>query len=365
MSRHPVTTPCWQTPFRQEGAPAPLPVALAAHIMAEPGNRCGGDMKPAVIVRCFTVVLVCTVVLWGAACRQSPDAKHPAPDLFDVADLEGGRIAEIVADRGAEEGISANDLKPPPLDVDLRIEDETGVQGLCGNGLLPPGGAVDGGVVSLSCDIFKVFVQPVAPGILRLNYQVGGPQPALPYAIKGFVPDPQELSWGSDGERLEVCTTDLHVTIDLTNCALEVADAGGFLLLRDSSDKAVSQEAMTFRGATYDARTLVRESPVDEVFFGLGEKTGGLNKRGGKYLFWNSDTPGYPTDHDPLYQSVPFYVGLKGGRAYGLFLNNTWRSTFDMAASAANEVRITALQGDLDQYVMAGPKIDALSANKE
>lgn len=40
----------------------------------------------------------------------------------------------------------------------------------------------------------------------------------------------------------------------------------------------------------------------DEHFFGLGEKTGKLDRRGEAYKMWNSDKPCYSTVEDPLYK---------------------------------------------------------------
>jgi alpha-glucosidase len=38
-------------------------------------------------------------------------------------------------------------------------------------------------------------------------------------------------------------------------------------------------------------------------------------------------------DGDPLYASIPFFIGIHGGVAYGIFFDNTHRSTFNFGAS--------------------------------
>ena len=75
---------------------------------------------------------------------------------------------------------------------------------------------------------------------------------------------------------------------------------------------------------------------------------------------WNSDTPAYTVDTDPLYQSIPFYVGLQAGVAYGVFLDNAWRTTFDVAASEAEVLAVSADGGAHDHYVFAGPDVPAV-----
>ncbi len=45
--------------------------------------------------------------------------------------------------------------------------------------------------------------------------------------------------------------------------------------------------------------------PADAALYGLGEKTGSLDRRGRSYLMWNSDEPTHIPTQDPLYQSHP------------------------------------------------------------
>src|SRR5262245_11167233 len=73
----------------------------------------------------------------------------------------------------------------------------------------------------------------------------------------------------------------------------------------------------------------------DEYVYGFGEKTGRLNKRGRKLggysvVMWNSDTYAYDASTDPIYASIPFYMVLRNGRAHGIFLDNTFLSSFDV-----------------------------------
>ena len=51
----------------------------------------------------------------------------------------------------------------------------------------------------------------------------------------------------------------------------------------------------------------------DEHFYGLGEKAARLDKRRSFFTNWNSDTPGYTEGKDPIYQTIPFYIGLQRG----------------------------------------------------
>ncbi len=63
----------------------------------------------------------------------------------------------------------------------------------------------------------------------------------------------------------------------------------------------------------------------DHAFFGLGEKSGGLDKRGRSFRMFNKDSLGYDaTLSDPLYKSVPFFLAQRKeqGTCVGLYFPN-------------------------------------------
>ncbi len=98
----------------------------------------------------------------------------------------------------------------------------------------------------------------------------------------------------------------------------------------------------------------------DEYVYGLGEKTGRLNKRGKQlggytYVMWNSDTFAYDASIDPIYASVPIYLVLRQGRAHGIFLDNTFRSSFDVGHTSPGVLSFGVEGGELDYYFIDGP----------
>ncbi|MBP1972075.1 glycoside hydrolase family 31 protein [Cohnella thailandensis] len=98
----------------------------------------------------------------------------------------------------------------------------------------------------------------------------------------------------------------------------------------------------------------VKKTGEDDRFYGFGEKSGFLDKRGERFGMWNTDVyaPHNP-DTDELYVSIPFYLTLRGGAAHGLFFFNTFRSAFDLRGE--REHSFQAEGGQLDYFVMAGP----------
>jgi len=128
--------------------------------------------------------------------------------------------------------------------------------------------------------------------------------------------------------------------------------------LTDIAGKAIVADPTQPAQLTERGFTLRKVLPIGEHIFGMGDKTGVLDRRGYTFTNWNSDTFGYTPSTDPIYKSIPFYVALGApGGAYGLFLDNTWRSTFDFGHKDAGAIEISAVDGPIDYYLIAGPTI--------
>ena len=76
-----------------------------------------------------------------------------------------------------------------------------------------------------------------------------------------------------------------------------------------------------------------KEMPSDAHFYGLGDKAGSFDRRNQAYTLWNTDVAPQEST-DPLYKSIPFFLSVSGGRSYGIFLDNTWRTWFDFGKRA-------------------------------
>lgn len=96
--------------------------------------------------------------------------------------------------------------------------------------------------------------------------------------------------------------------------------------------------------------------PDDEFFYGLGDKTGPINRRNRCFVMWNTDAVGWQESTDPLYKSIPFFLGLHQGSAYGIFMDNTHRASFDFGKDSAAYFSFGAEGGELNYYFVAGPE---------
>ena len=100
---------------------------------------------------------------------------------------------------------------------------------------------------------------------------------------------------------------------------------------------------------------VVKKLNGDECFYGLGDKTGFLDKRGYDYMMWNTDNPEPQVDSfKALYKSIPFFMTLSGGYTYGIFFDTPYKSWFDMGKESKDYFWFGADEGNLDYYFMLG-----------
>jgi alpha-glucosidase len=95
--------------------------------------------------------------------------------------------------------------------------------------------------------------------------------------------------------------------------------------------------------------------PADEHYFGLGDKTGPIDRRGHAFSMWNTDSYRFQESTDPIYKSIPFFMTDRAGEATGIFLDNTWRSSFDFGTESPSFYSFGAVAGPIDYYIFPGP----------
>lgn len=159
----------------------------------------------------------------------------------------------------------------------------------------------------------------------------------------------------------------LNWEIEDTPGALELTLPGGHVTVQkfplrlrflDEESTLIAADAPAF-GHAWDGKEVHvwKTLHENERFYGLGEKTGGLNKRGFQWVMWNSDKPGYHDGEDPLHVSIPFFIGVRDAGAYGIFFDNSYRSVFNMGAASDRVYSFGAEDGEMNYYFMFGPRI--------
>jgi alpha-glucosidase len=142
-------------------------------------------------------------------------------------------------------------------------------------------------------------------------------------------------------------TKTLRVKIERATLRLLVEDLRGNILQEDPEGWPPEIHGSSFR--------VYKKMPGDEHYFGLGDKVGSLDRRGQDFRLWNTDAFRYQESTDPIYKSIPFFMTMRAGRSLGVFLDNTWSSSFDFGRMERNTYSFGAEGGPIDYYVFYGP----------
>jgi alpha-glucosidase len=169
-----------------------------------------------------------------------------------------------------------------------------------------------------------------------------------------------KTSFAVVGERLRVTPIVSDnanvVQIKTTELIVNVMKSPFRLTVTDNSGRTIIEEIN--KGLAFNENGEVvcfKKMENNDHFYGFGEKTGFLDKRGEKMEMWNTDVyaPHNP-ETDALYQSIPFFITLRDGHAHGVFFDNTGKSHFDLK-SEHDTYSFKAESGQMDYYVFTGP----------
>ncbi|MGB8260395.1 MAG: TIM-barrel domain-containing protein [Terracidiphilus sp.] len=186
--------------------------------------------------------------------------------------------------------------------------------------------------------------------VLRVRAGAAGVLPedaswsVLPEARTAGVPVRTTLG----GSEIEFKTRLLTVRLNKDPLALTVTDAAGALVSRDLPGRPIEFHGSSFR--------VYHSSPPDEHYFGLGDKAGPLDRRNQAFADWNTDAYGWQESTDPLYKSIPYFLKFRKGVAAGIFLDNTWRTSFDFNKEYRDGYSFGSEGGPLVYYLLYGPE---------
>ncbi len=255
-------------------------------------------------------------------------------------------------------------MRRPTLDRPPRFEvAEVGE----GHVLLTSDGAARAHVFVLEEDIVRVLVLP--DGVLKQprTFAIAPGQSDVAddgrhrLDSDGFARPPFALREGDGAVELETARIRLKIALDGFNCRWQVFDGEWKNSARDRPTQAY--DFGWWGGGV--RHFLARRN--DELYFGLGEKSGDQNRAERRLRLRNIDALGYSArTSDPLYKHIPFVITRSPGEgiSYGLFYDTLADCAFDLGCERDNYHSLyrsfEAEAGDLDYYFIAGPALDAV-----
>ena len=189
----------------------------------------------------------------------------------------------------------------------------------------------------------QVKISIYSPTVFRIQFSRTGAFEDLSYAVVAK-PEPTRFDFSESS----VCT------LKTDSARLEFTRNPLRFRLFDAKGRLVNEDEPAFgTGWIGEEITTHKKLQEGERFMGLGEKTGPLNRRGEGYTNWNTDYFAYGTSADPIYQSIPFYIGQHKEVVYGLFLDNSYRSHFNFGASNDRFSSFMVEGGEMNYYLIS------------
>ncbi|SFB02709.1 glycoside hydrolase family 31 protein [Algoriphagus aquimarinus] len=195
--------------------------------------------------------------------------------------------------------------------------------------------------------IAQLKISVLREGIIRVQASRNSSFDPNPYSVV-LTTENVKFEFSEHENYLELKTTLIQLQVNFTNGICAFFDSDGTLLSKDDS------LGISWIGSEV---TCYKELQPNEKYIGLGEKTGNLNRIGRAYTNWNTDYFGYGINDDPLYASIPFYMGLVAEKAYGIYFDNTHKSVFNFGASTDRFTYFNAEDGDMDYYFIHQPSV--------
>jgi alpha-glucosidase len=232
--------------------------------------------------------------------------------------------------------------------------------------------AADGGarahVFVLEPDIVRVVVLPAGELTFPRTWAIAPGMDDTPWEgrdrfdVTGFSCPEFELT--EDGDGLVVATSRLRLRLAWRSlrCRWDLWEGDTWRAL--AADRPT--QAYDFGWWDGKVRHYLRRNP-GESYYGLGERSGPLDRAGRRFRLKNVDALGYDAEtSDPLYKHIPFYITrAEGGSCFGLFYDTYSDCAFDFGCERSNYHGLyrsfEAESGDLDYYVIAGPEAMAVT----
>jgi alpha-glucosidase len=202
--------------------------------------------------------------------------------------------------------------------------------------------------VELTAGAAKIRITAFREGIFRVRVAPNGAfSKDSSWAIIES-PAPPTVKIEETQKEVRIIAGNLVATVQRSPLLIDFFDTAGNILLADEPSLPMAWDGPQVH--------VWKKMPLEENYYGLGDKAGPMNRRNRSFTNWNTDAFGWQESTDPLYKTIPFFLGLRKGLAYGLFFDNTYRSSFDFGKESENYFSFGAQGGELNYYFIAGPE---------
>ena len=170
-----------------------------------------------------------------------------------------------------------------------------------------------------------------------------------------------DVSFDETAKALSFSTAKLKLVLNKKPFSFSLYNDEGKCIYRDLPERAFEKDQL---GRLSHYSCMDREK---DHFYGFGEKTGYLDKKGRRMRMSPKDAIGHdPENGDPMYKHIPFYIRFNEDNfhALGLFYNNSYDCVFDMGQEISGYwERYCYYQtdgGDIDLFLINGSDVRSI-----
>ncbi|MEO8819698.1 MAG: glycoside hydrolase family 31 protein [Ginsengibacter sp.] len=204
---------------------------------------------------------------------------------------------------------------------------------------------VDHGVIIKTAGNVEAQLTVYSPDIVRVRIAPATMAVSSSYAVIQNASN-EFKSVTDNKDNITLTTDSLKIVVQKDPLRIDFYNALGQWLDGDAPSLGVSWQGTEM--------TSYRKLTDDEKFIGLGEKTGPLNRRGDSYVHWNTDAPGYGINQDPLYSTMPYFMGIHTNSLFGIFFDNSYKSFFNFGGSTDSAMYFFGAEGGAINYYFLG-----------
>ncbi|OAV45545.1 TIM-barrel domain-containing protein [Lewinella sp. 4G2] len=205
----------------------------------------------------------------------------------------------------------------------------------------------------------NLYVQFWSPTLFRFRIVVNTPRRDFSYGI-----DPEAKMESTKVTKKEgksafgLSTSALRLEIAKEDGRLKISDKATLTLIHEYAEPFYART--TLQNGLEQVRIQL-STDKKEKFFGLGDKCWDTDLQGTQWMNYCEDAFAFNRGRETNYRAIPFYYGLKEGKAYGLFLDNSYRSHFDFNKAGDNLTTVWADGGDMNYYFIYGPDLNKVA----
>lgn len=200
---------------------------------------------------------------------------------------------------------------------------------------------VNGQTIHLKTSNADIEIAVYSPTMVRVRMDRNPLPPAFSYAVVAK-PQPTEVKTADAAGAMTIQTDSMKIVVQKKPYSIAFYNAQGQEVNADEQGLTTSWVGNNV--------TTYKHLQQGERFIGLGEKTGPLDRFGNAYTNWNSDVFGYAVNADPIYSTIPFYIGIHHHLNYGILFDNSYQSDFSFGASTDRYASFGARDGEMNYF---------------